>query len=293
MPFPTQPNFFGFCFCFSSFSFLPCTSAAEIPDANKLKDIKIEAPNPLKGARAAARLASKSSIFAGLGRMYDTLEKEGAALETAEKEKQVAQKLAKLGGDGKYAAAAIGTAPVDAATEGSEDGAGAAAGAVESYVAGKSLEISDDDLEEAFELLATDDVIGKNELTMLLAALGEQPSEAEIAHLLWEHGSVFEDTGEDEEASLDFDEFLESRSERKGIWEAFSKYEADGCISAAEAFHMLANEMPTQRYEMDKVSEIVRLADKEINGIIRFELLVAAIYEAVEDEDEEEDTETP
>jgi len=77
----------------------------------------------------------------------------------------------------------------------------------------------------------------------------------------------------------------------EGIWGAFSKYAADGCISAAEAFHMLANEMPNQRYEMDKVAEIVRLADTEMNGVIKFEALVASIYETMEDDEEEQDEE--
>lgn len=266
---------------------------AEIPDPEKLKNMKIDAPNPLKSARAAARLASKSSIFGGLGKMYEELEKEGLALETAEKEKEVVKKLATLGGGAKPA---VNPRVLDAAADSgcsNEDGAGGReeTGTEGSFVAGASLGISNDDLEEAFELLATDDVIGEDELAMLMVAIGEQPSEAEITHLLWEHGSVFEDSGEDdddEEASLDFDEFLESRSERIGIWDAFSKYEVNGCISAAEAFHMLANEMPTQRYEMDKVAEIVRLADKEMNGVLGFEVLVAAIYETIEDKDADE-----
>jgi len=183
---------------------------AELPDTDKLKESvkfdKFEAPNPLKSAKAAARVASKSSLFGGLGAMFENLEKEGLALEAAEKEKKIALKLANIGGS---SAAANGQA--------SEAGSGEGAAEAESAaVAGGPFEISDDDLEEAFDLLATDDVIGEAELRMLMAALGEQPTEVEIAHLLWEHGSVFEDS-EDAEASLDFDEFLESRLERKGM----------------------------------------------------------------------------
>ena len=69
--------------------------------------MKIDAPNPLKSARAAARLASKSSIFGGLGKMYEELEKEGLALETAEKEKEVVKKLATLGGGAKRLASLL------------------------------------------------------------------------------------------------------------------------------------------------------------------------------------------
>lgn len=117
----------------------------------------------------------------------------------------------------------------------------------------------------------SDGVITAKELGEVMRALGENPTETEIA-------GIINEVDVDGSGTIDFDEFLQMMSRKyteedleSDIREAFRIFDKDGngIISAAELRHVMTN--LGEKLTDDEVDEMLREADIDGDGEINYQ----------------------
>ena len=132
------------------------------------------------------------------------------------------------------------------------------------------------EFKEAFSLFDKDGdgTISTKELGTVMRALGQNPTEAELTDMINE-------VDQDKNGTIDFNEFLRLMEKKIGdndteeeIKEAFRVFDKDGTgtISAAELRHVMTT--LGEKLSEDEVDELLRDADTNNDGIIRYEEFV-------------------
>jgi calmodulin len=132
------------------------------------------------------------------------------------------------------------------------------------------------EFKEAFSLFDKDGdgTISTKELGTVMRALGQNPTEAELADMINE-------VDDDKSGTIEFNAFLSLMEKKIGdndteeeIKEAFRVFDKDGTgtISAAELRHVMTT--LGEKLSEDEVEELLRDADTNNDGVIRYEEFV-------------------